>query len=122
MKECFRCGRAKPEIDNVTRAACDECMKEIYPDPVRRAQVIEGARLVARGLNIAPKTDVMYMSLKEDHELTEVFKFLNNLAITMAGAPFLCPTIEDLNERIKNWPDQFGNYRVIKLTAEIIDG
>ena len=68
------------------------------------------------------KTDTAYMSLKEGHELPEILSFLNSLGVAMAGAPFLCPTIEELNERIKNYPDQFGNYRIVKITAELIDG
>lgn len=62
------------------------------------------------------------MSLKEGHEIEEVFKFMNYLGESIAGAPFLCSAIEDLNKHIRNRPDQLGNYRIVKITVELIDG
>lgn len=64
------------------------------------------------------KTDTAYMSLKEGHKLEDIIKFMNY----MGPAPFLCETIEELRERIQNFPDQFGNYRLVKVTVELIDG
>lgn len=68
------------------------------------------------------KKDTAYMSLKEGHELKELITYINHLGMVVAGASFLAPTLEDLNERIKNFPDQHGNYRIVKVTVELIDG
>lgn len=64
--------------------------------------------------------DTAYMSLKEGHELGEIFAFMNSLSMNVSGAPCLVDDLNQLRERIRNYPDQFGNYRIVRVTAEVI--
>lgn len=64
--------------------------------------------------------DTAYMSLKEGRELAEIFAFMNSLSMNTIGAPCLVDDLNQLRERIRNYPDQFGNYRIVRVTAEVI--